>query len=159
MKLSKSREKYLLQTYFNTKNNRNIPKHLSQFGCRDCDTTDEDLFFITKYVTSIDRISLGGSFVTKDGLEYLKKLENASYLDLRSVPLNDDNLDCILHLENLEYLYIKFTNVSAKGISTILKSFPKLETLIATINSQESDWIEIWQKEYPDLELIISIEN
>ncbi|WBV60832.1 hypothetical protein PFY12_01625 [Chryseobacterium camelliae] len=158
IKLSKNREKYLLEKYFNTKNNKNIPVYLSQFGCRDSDLTDEDLYFITQYVTHIDRLAIGGSFVTEEGLQCLEKLKNVEYLDLRSMPLNDDNLDCILHLENLEYLYIKFTDVTVNGISKILQSFPKLQTLLAGIPQNESHLIEIWQKQYPEIELIVSIK-
>ena len=97
MKISKSREKYLLEKYFGTKNKKNIPLHLSQFGCRDSDVADEDVFFITQYVTSIGHLVIGGTFVTAAGLECLKKLKEVEYLDLRSMPLRDDNLDCILH--------------------------------------------------------------
>lgn len=111
--LSRSREKYLLQTYFNTKNIKNIPAHISQFGVPDGDTSDETLFFITKYVTSIDRLVLRGSSVTEEGLQLLKKLKQVYYLDLGSMALHDDNLDCILHLHQLAYLYIKHTHVSA----------------------------------------------
>lgn len=157
IKLSKNREKYLLEKYFNTKSKKNVPAHLSQFGCRDGDTTDEDLFFITQYVTEIVRFAIGGSFVTESGLQYLKKLKKVEYLDLRSIPLNDDNLDCILHLENLEYLYIKFTNVTVNGISRILQAFPKLQTLIAEIPQNERHFIESWQKQYTEIELIISL--
>lgn len=159
MKISKSREKYLLEKYFNSKNKKNIPVYLSQFGCRDCDTTDEDLYFVTQYVTSIDHLVLGGSFITESGLHYLKKLTSTEYLDLRSMPLNDGNLDCILHLESLEYLYIKFTGVTANGISIILKSFPNLKTLIAEIRQEESRFIELWQKQYPSVELVISLNG
>ncbi|VBB45008.1 hypothetical protein TRIP_D300026 [uncultured Paludibacter sp.] len=156
MKLSKNREKYLLEKYFQTKNTKNIPSHITQFGCRDCDTTDEDLFFITQYVTEIDRLSLGGSLVTKDGLEYLKKLTKVNYLDLAEVPLSDENLDCILHLQEVDYLYIKHTKVTSKGISQILQSFPKLETLLADIENDEESLIEFWKNKYPKCELIIS---
>lgn len=156
IKLSKSREKYLLETYFNTRNPKDVPNHLSQFGCRDGETTDEDLFFITQYVTSIDRLALGGNLVTEQGLQYLKRLQSVSYLDLKSMPLGDDNLDCILHLQNMEYLYIKFTNVTAEGISRILNSFPSLQTLVAAVNPSEQHMISVWQKQYPHLELIIS---
>lgn len=159
IKLSKSREKHLLEKYFSTKNKKNIPAYISQFGCRDSDLTDEDLFFITQYVTHIDRLAIGGSFVTENGLQYLKKLKHAEYLDLRSMPLNDNNLDCILHLDNLEYLYVKFTGVTAKGLSEILQSFPKLQTLIAEIPQSDSDIVELWQKQYPDIELAISIHE
>ncbi|MCE3074356.1 hypothetical protein [Chryseobacterium gwangjuense] len=156
IKLSKNREKYLLEKYFSTKNNKNIPAYLSQFGCRDSDLTDNELFFITQYVTHIDRLAIGGSFVTEEGLQYLKKLKNVEYLDLRSMPLNDDNLDCILHLENLEYLYIKFTDVTVNGILKILQAFPKLQTLIAGIPENDNHLIEVWQKQYPEIELIVS---
>jgi hypothetical protein len=158
IKLSKSREKYLLEKYFKTKNKKNIPVSISQFGCRDCDTTDEELFFITQYVTEIHHLALGGTFVTENGLQYLKKLKNVEYLDLRSMGLTDDNLDCILHFENLEYLYIKFTDVTVNGISKILQAFPKLQTLIAQIPQNESYTIELWEKQYPEIELIISLE-
>lgn len=157
IKLSKSREKYLLEKYFNTKNKKNIPAYLSQFGCRDGDTTNEDLFFITQYVTEIDHLALGGTFVTEHGLQYLKKLNNVKYLDLRSMRLNDDNLDCILHFKNLEYLYIKFTDVMVNGISKMLQSFSKLQTLIAEIPENESTIIKLWQQQYPKVELIISL--
>lgn len=157
IKLSKNREKYLLEQYFKTKNKKHIPASISQFGCRDSDITDEDLFFITQYVTRIDRLAIGGSFVTEEGLQYLKKLQYVEYMDLKSMPLNDDNLDCILHLKDLEYLYIKFTDVSPKGISKILESLPNLKTLISQIPENESHYIEIWQKQYPEIELVISI--
>lgn len=147
--LSKNREKYLLEKHFRTKNKKDIPSYLSQFGCRDGDTTDEDLAFITQYVTHIDRLILGGSFVTEHGLEYLKKINTVAYLDLRSVPLHDHNLDCILHFKNLKYLYIKFTPVTASGISTMLEAFPELETLIAEISPNDSDLVERWEKQYP----------
>jgi hypothetical protein len=155
--LSKSQEKYLLQTYFNTKNNKNIPAHLSQFGVPDGDTTDETLFFITKYVKAIDRLVLRGSFVTEDGLQLLKKLEQVYDLDLGSMALHDGNLDCILHFSKLEYLYIKHTNVTANGIYRLLKAFPALQTIIANITSEEKALTEPWAKEFPNCELILSL--
>lgn len=150
MKLSKNREKYLLEKYFNTKKNKNLPTHISQLGCRDCDTSDEDLFFITQYVSKIDRLSIGGSFVTKEGLEYLKKLIRVEYLDLKGVPINDDNLDCILHLKDVNYLYIKHTDISIKGIYTLLRVFSNLETLIADIDYQDEELLKLWRKEFPN---------
>ena len=146
----------MLEKYFQTKSAKNIPPHLSQFGCRDCDTTDEDLFFITQFVSEIDRLSLGGSLVSEDGLQYLKKLRQVKYLDLSSVPLNDNNLDCILHLTDVEYLYLKHTEISSKGIARVLQAFPNLETLIADIETSEVNMIEIWQAQYPKSELCIS---
>ena len=159
MKISKSREKYLLQKYFYTKNVKNIPNFLSQFGFRDSDTSDEDLFFVTKYVSNINRLSLGGSLITKNGLEYLKKIKIVAYLDLAEVPLDDSNLDCILHLKEVNYLYIKHTNVSVNGISKILKNFTMLENLVAEINTQDKDVLEFWIKEYPNCEFNISLNN
>jgi len=155
--LSKSQEKYLLQTYFNTKNNKNIPTHISQFGVPDGDTSDETLFFITKYVKTIDRLVLRGSYVTEDGLQLLKKIEQVYYLDLGSMSLHDGNLDCILHFSKLEYLYIKHTNVTANGIYRLLKTFPSLQTLIANISSEERALTEHWDKEFPDCELALSL--
>ena len=97
MKLSKSREKYLLEKYFQTKNNKNVPTYLNQFGCKDGDTSDEDLYFITQYATEIDNLVLRNSFVTEYGLEFLRKLKSVKCLDLRGLNLNDENLQCILH--------------------------------------------------------------
>ena len=159
MKISKSREKYLLEIFFGTTRKKDIPEHLSQFGFRDFETSDEDLFFITQYILSIDRLILGGSLITENGLNFLKKLKNVKELDLRSLPLDDNNLDSILHFENLEYLYIKFTNITSKGISTILRSFPKLRILVAEIKESETHLIALWEKEYPEVELNISYQN
>lgn len=155
--LSKSQEKYLLQTYFNTKSNKNIPAHISQFGVPDGDTTDETLYFITKYVKAIDRLVLRGSYVTEDGLQLLKKLEQVYYLDLGSMALHDGNLDCILHLHQLDYLYIKHTDVSVHGIYRLLKAFPALQTIIANITSEEKALTEPWEKEFPNCELVLSL--
>lgn len=159
MKISKSREKYLLEKFFQTKNKKDIPTYLSQFGCRDCETTDEDLYFVTRYVTRIDRLSLGGSLVTKAGLKYIKELKEVEYLDLRSMALDDENLDNILHLYNLEYLYVKFTHISTNGISRILESFPDLQNLIAEIDQKDINLIEQWELQYPNVELNISVKN
>lgn len=155
--LSKSQEKYLLQTYFNTKNNKNIPTHISQFGVPDGDTADETLFFITKYVKTIDRLVLRGSYVTENGLQLLKKLEQVYYLDLGSMALHDGNLDCILHLHQLEYLYIKHTNVTAHGIYRLLKAFPALQTIIANIKTEDESVAAAWAKEFPHCELGLSL--
>ena len=114
------------------------------------------MFFITQFVSDIDRLSLGGSLVSEEGLQYLKKLKKVKYLDLGGVPLNDNNLDCILHLTDVEYLYLKHTEVSSKGISRILQAFPHLETLIADIEPAESNMVETWQAQYPQCELCIS---
>ena len=133
MKLSKARQKHLLENYFGTKNAKNIPEKLYVFGCRDCNTSDEELFFVTQYVTEIENLILGGTLVTKLGLEYLKKLKKVNYLDLKEMPVDDENLDCILHLKDMEYLYIKHTEISNKGIAKILKSFPNLKTIVADI--------------------------
>jgi len=158
-KLSKNRENYLLEKYFGTKNKKNIPAHLGQFGSRDGETTDEELFFITQYVTSFDRLILGGSNITESGLEYLKQIKTVEHLDLRSLPLNDTNLDCILHFNTLKYHYIKFTNVSANGISILLESLPELQTLVAEITENESHFMERWKKEYPTIELRIDVRG
>ena len=158
-KLSKSREKYLLEKHFKTKSAKNIPVSLTQFGCRDGETTDEDLFFVTTYVIRIDRLALGGTLVTENGLQYLKKLESVEYLDLRSMALNDNNLDCILHLRNLQYLYIKFTDVTVVGISKILDAFAGLQTLVAEIPKEAVEIIAGWQAQYPSVELVISIRE
>ncbi|MBN7800127.1 hypothetical protein J0A67_04600 [Algoriphagus aestuariicola] len=143
--------------YFHTDNKKKIPTYLKQFGCRDSEVTDEDVFFVTQYVSKIDRFAIGGTLVSEEGLECLKKLSAVEYLDLRGVPLTDGNLDCILHLENLEYLDIISTGVSADGISIILESFPKLDTLLARVGSQEFGLIEKWQAQYPSADLIIDI--
>lgn len=156
-KRSKTREKYFLEKYFGTKNKKDIPTHINQFGCRDCDITDEEFCFITQHVTSIDRLILGGTLVTESGLEYLKKIKTVEHLDLRSLPLNDTNLDCILHLQTLKYLYIKFTDVTANGISTILKSLPELHTLVAEVSQNENSFMESWGKQYPTIELSIDV--
>lgn len=158
MKLSKSREKYLLQKYFNTKSDKNIPTHLSQFGMRSGDTNDEDLYFVTLYVTEIDRLSIGDSFVTIHGLQYLKKLKKVIYLDLRGVALTDDSLDCILHFAELEFLDIKNSEVTAAGILKILVSFPKLETLRIDIPIEEEAHLNSWKKKFINCELLINLK-
>ena len=158
MKLSKGKEKYLLEKYFKTKNNKNIPTHLSQFGHRSSDTTDEDLFFITQYVSEIDRLSIGESYVTIYGLEYLKRIKRVEYLDLRGMPLNDNNLDCILHFVDLEYLDIKSSNVTSIGISKILETFSKLETIRIDIPIRDKYYLESWEKKYPNCDLIINLK-
>lgn len=150
MKLSKSRERYLLEKYFYTKNTKNLPSRLSQFGCRDDNTSDEDLFFITQYVTEIDRLAIGGSLVTKNGLEYLKKLSRVEYLDLKSMRLNDDNLDCILHLKDVSYLYVKHTDVSMDGIYKLLCTFTKLDTLVSDIYREDEALLKRWKNEFPN---------
>jgi len=155
--LSKSQEKYLLQTYFSTKSNKNIPAHISQFGVPDGDTTDETLYFITKYVTAINRLVLRGSYVTEDGLQLLKKLEQVYYLDLGSMALHDGNLDCILHLHQLEYLYIKHTDITVKGIYRLLHTFTGLQTLVANIKPEDELIVAPWYKEFPNCELILSL--
>lgn len=155
--LSKSQEKYLLQTYFNTKNNKKIPAHISQFGVPDGDTTDETLFFITKYVKAIDRLVLRGSYVTEEGLQLLKKLEQVYYLDLGSMALHDGNLDCILHLHQLEYLYIKHTNITVKGIYRLLHTFTGLQTLVANIKPEDELIVAPWHEEFPNCELTLSL--
>jgi len=157
-KLSKSREKYLADKLFGAKNTKNIPPQLSEFGCRDCEISDEDLFFISQYVTDIGKLILGSTDVTETGLQYLKKIKTVEYLDLRSLPLNEDNSDCILHLKSLKYLYIKFTGITVNGISAILKSLPELQTLVATIPQHEEHFIELWQRQYPTVELVINVD-
>lgn len=154
--LSKSQEKHLLQTYFNTKNNKNIPTHIAQFGAPDSDTSDETLFFITKYVDSIDRLDLRGSFVTADGLQLLKKLKHVLFLDLGSLPLNDDNLDCILHLTMLQHLHIRHTEVSADGAELLLRSFQHLEDFGVHLNENDMLRGETWEKTYPNCEFTLS---
>lgn len=158
MKLSKSREKYLLEKYFQTKNTKNIPIYLSQFGCRDGDTSDEDLYFITQYVTEIDNLVLRNSFVTEYGLEFLKKLKSVKYLDVRGRNLNDDNLDCILHFANLEDLDIKSCNVSSNGIQQILESFPKLNTIRVDIPIADERFLNSWKEKYKNCDLIINLK-
>lgn len=154
--LSKSQEKHLLQTYFNTKNNKNIPSHIAQFGAPDSDTSDETLFFITKYVDSIDWLVLRGSFVTADGLELLKKLKQVYFLDLGSMPLNDANLDCILHFTMLKDLHIRHTAVSADGAEMLLKTFPHLKSFGVHITDADIPRGEQWEKTYPNCEFILS---
>lgn len=154
--LSKSQEKHLLQTYFKTKNNKNIPRHISHFGAPDSDTSDETLFFITKYVDSIDWLMLRGSFVTATGLELLKKLKQVYFLDLGSMPLNDDNLDCILHLNMLTDLYIRHTEVSVNGAEMLLKTFPHLKNFGIHITEADMNRGEEWEKLYPNCEFILS---
>lgn len=155
--LSKSQEKHLLQTYFNTKSNKNIPAHISQFGVPDGDTTDETLYFITKYVKAIDRLVLRGSYVTEDGLQLLKKLQQVYYLDLGSMALHDGNLDCILHLTMVEYLYIKHTDITVKGIYRLLQTFTGLQTLVANIKAEDEVIVAPWYKEFPNCELTLSL--
>lgn len=130
---------------------------MSQFGVPDGDTSDETLFFITKYVTSIDRLVLRGSSVTEEGLQLLKKLKQVYYLDLGSMALHDDNLDCILHLHQLAYLYIKHTDVTADGIYRLLKAFPALQTIIAHIKAEDETLVAAWTKEFPHCELGLSL--
>lgn len=154
--LSKSQEKHLLQIYFNTKNSKNIPTHISQFGAPDADTDDATLFFITKYVNSIDRLVLRGSFVTADGLQLLKKLEQVYFLDLGSMALNDDNLDCILHLTMLEHLHIRHTEVSVNAAEMLLQNFPHLESFGVHLNDADMPRGEAWEKTYPNCEFILS---
>lgn len=158
-KLSKNRENYLLEKYFGTKNKKSTPVHLDQFGSRDGETTDEELFFITQYIITINRLILGGSNITESGLEYLKQIKSVEHLDLRSLPLNDTNLDCILHFNTLKYLYIKFTNISANGISVLLESLPELQSLVSEITENESHFLECWEKEYPTIELRIDVRG
>ncbi|WP_445711358.1 hypothetical protein [Flavobacterium sp.] len=158
MRLSKTREKYLLQKYFNTKSDKNIPDHLSQFGMRSGDTTDEDLCFITQHVSAIDRLALGDSFVTIHGLDYLKKLKKVLFLDLRGIPLTDEKLDCLLHLAELEYLDIKNSQVSLQGVLKILISFSKLETLRIDIPIEEEAHLNSWKKKFINCELLINLK-
>ncbi|HYE56052.1 MAG TPA: hypothetical protein VD996_14480 [Chitinophagaceae bacterium] len=157
--LSKSKEKHLLQVYFNTKNSKNVPSHIAQLGAPDSDITDEELHFITKYVVTIDRVFLSNSFVTEEGLLLLKKLRQVCYLDLTGLPLNDENLDCILHFDQLEYLDVNRTKISPHGIYRILQSFPKLETLIASIPSKEAHFQPSWEKEFPRCHISLSITD
>ena len=157
MKLSKSREKYLLQKHFNTKSEKNIPNFLSQFGCRDSDTSDEDLFFITQYVTAVEMVVLGGSLLTETGLRYLKNLQEVKHLDLRSLPLNKSNLQSILHFKNLEYLDVKNTQISAQEITVILENFKFLKTFRIDVPSENEADFELWKKQYPNCELIINL--
>lgn len=63
--------------------------------------------------------------------------------------VDDENLDCILHLKDMEYLYIKHTEISNKGIAKILKSFPNLKTIVADIPDAD---LEILIKQYPNCE-------
>lgn len=149
MKFSKARKKYLLENYFGTKNDKNIPKNLYVFGCRDCNTSDEELFFVSQYVTEIENLILGGTLISKQGLQYLKKIQKVTYLDLKEIPINDQDLDCILHLKNVEYLYIKHTGITINGIIEILKSFSSLKTIVADIPSAD---LETLQKQYPNCE-------
>ncbi|MFZ6025154.1 MAG: hypothetical protein ACOYVG_11960 [Bacteroidota bacterium] len=139
--LSKSQEKHLLQTCFNTKSNKNIRDHISQFGVPDGDTTDETLYFITKYIKAINRLVLRNSFVTEVGLQYLKKNEQVFYL----------------HLNMVEYLYIKHTDITVKGIYRLLKNLPALQTLIANIKKEDAALTDQWVKDFPHCELSLSL--
>lgn len=154
--LSKNQERHLLQTYFNTKNSKNVPTHISQFGVPDGETDDATLFFITKYVDSIDRLVLRGSLVTADGLQLLKKLNRVFFLDLGELPLADTNINCILHLTMLEHLHIRHTEVSVNAAEMLLKNFPHLESFGVHLNEADMPRGEAWEKTYPNCEFILS---
>ncbi|WP_130735039.1 hypothetical protein [Flavobacterium sp. J27] len=157
MRLSKSREKYFLQQYFKTKNNKGLPTSLLQFGSHDGVITDEHLYFITRYVSEINTVVLGGTTVTEQGLFYLKQIKSIHYLDLRELPLNDSNLEAILHFSMLQNLDIKNTKVSIQGIQKLLETFPKLETIRVDIPKETSTVLEIWKKRFPKCKLIINL--
>lgn len=147
----------MLQTYFHTRSNKNIPSHLPQFGAPDGDTTDEELFFITKYVTAIDKVFLRNSFVTEEGLQLLKKLQKVNYLDLRGMPLHDGNLDCILHFESLEYLDVQYTRLSPQGIGQVLNTFRGLRTLLAQVGPEDASLPGVWEAAFPHCDLMVGI--
>lgn len=145
-----------MQAYFSTTNVRNVPDHLQQFVASGSNDADEQLFFITNYVKSISKLILRDSGITREGLEFLKKLESVVYLDLGGAPLSDSNLDCITHFVDLEFLYLKNTGVSVEGLYRLLCTFPKLTTLIANIGEGDGKVEERWRGEFPGCELVLS---
>lgn len=154
--ISKSQEKHLLQSYFKTKNAKNVPTYMEQFGFPDSEIDDDTFEFITRYVTSIDRIVLRGSLITANGLQLLKKIKQVYFLDLGELALTDDNIDCILHLTMLTDLHIRHTEVSPNAVEMLLKTLPHLESFGVHLNEADMARGEAWEKAYPNCEFTLS---
>lgn len=156
MKFSKARKKYLLRKYFQGNRENNIPEVLDQLGCRDGDTTDEDLIFILQYVKEIKKLFLGGNRISREGIKALRDLQRVNYLDLGECPIDADNLDYILHLQGVEYLYVKHTGIYAHEMKRILTKFENLTNLVGEIRENELDLLDSIKIDHPNCVFEIS---
>jgi len=87
--------------------------------------SDVDVAYLSK-LSALTNLSLAGTLVGDDGLEYLASLPLRT-LDLSSTRVSDACIPRLLDIESLEEVYLLGTGISARALEDLKRSRPTLK--------------------------------
>jgi len=97
----------------------------------DMEITDRDLGYLVGALDNLRFLSLAGTRITDDGLEYIRVLKDLQELHLDGTAITNKGLELIKELENVEVLDLKDTTITDDGL-THLKPLRNLKSLYLT---------------------------
>ncbi len=140
MKLSKEEKKYWERKWgYRQQQVLAMDTDVYRYNFRDSETSDEDLYWITTRVKSINRLDLDNTLVTDAGVQYLTRLEALTELRLKGCKgVTAAAIDDLSQLKTLELLHLIGTGIDLADIAP-LQTLSNLKLLLVSSGDSEPE--------------------
>jgi len=127
-----------------------------QFYLSDKDVTDDALQYVPK-VANVVWLNLRGTKITDKGLIHLKDLEGLTRLHLEKTEITDTGLPNLAGLTNLEYLNLYGTKVSDAGLER-LRGLKNLKKLYVWQTQVTEEGVKKLKEALPETEIVLGTD-
>jgi hypothetical protein len=126
-----------------------------EFYLSDKEVTDDALQYVPK-IANVIWLNLRGTKITDAGLVHLKDMKSLKKLHLEKTQIGDAGLQHLTGLENLEYLNVYGTNVSDAGLEH-LKKLAKLQRLYVWQSQVTEEGAKKLKESLPNVEIVLGL--
>lgn len=118
---------------------KEFPLKLKKFGTKLGELKDDDLEILSRVTAEIDWLVLSENEITNQGIHHISKINTIRILDLKDVKIDDDCITDLVNLKSLEELNIRYTDISPKGLLSIVAQLPNLKTICHKLDNAPLD--------------------